>query len=224
MVMVAVETDRDPVEVAAPRIAPLEPRRDRRPVVEHRSDIDRVIVKDHAEFGTLGPGLSLRRVFLDELGDGRRLHPHGLIEPAVDIDRGLHSKRPGPGNRLVIVIRVDRRFLGRLGAAPLAGPDRLGPDVQRVRKQGGSDENEPEEESQSEPCHPEASRGDFSQCVPADNHVDLPLQPQSVELDAPGSAGGGSPSPTGVIRQPPCAWPAKAPRSPSSACRPLRMP
>ena len=124
MVVVAVETHCDVIEVAAPRIAPSEARRDREAVVEHRPDVDRVVVISHVDLGTLGSGLSLRRVLLDEPRECRRLCPHGLVKATVHIDLGLCSDGPRPSRRFVVILGVDGLFRSCL-RAPLAGLGRL---------------------------------------------------------------------------------------------------
>jgi len=147
MVVVTVETDRDVIEIAAPHIAPSEPRCDREAVVEHRPDIDGVIVISHAELGTLGSGLSLRGILLDEIRDRRRLGPHGLIKATVHLDGGSHPDGPRPRRRLVVILGVDCLFRSCFSAS-LAGPGPLCPRAQRGRQQDESEENESEEDSQ----------------------------------------------------------------------------
>ena len=127
MVVETVETDHDVVEVALARIAPSEPPCDRKLVVEHRPDIDRVVVEGDAELGTLGSRRTLIRIFLEQIRDDRSLRPHRLVETTIHVDGGLSANRPRPRSQVVAVLGI---------GAPLAGAAGLRAYVRRGRDQG----------------------------------------------------------------------------------------
>ena len=96
-VMVGVDVDGKPVG-AHDAVPPGEQRHDGvgRRVVEPRADVQRVVVVEEPDLGPLRRGVALARYPLGEPGGRLRLHPGGIVEPAVERRSARPAGRRGP--------------------------------------------------------------------------------------------------------------------------------
>ena len=105
-VVVGVEDDPEGVRVLQIGVAPGVGGDDARriAVVEHRADIDRLVVEEDPDFSALGGGLALEGFGLHEVGQRLGGRPDVFVEPAVDgrrLERGKGAADAGAGRRFV---------------------------------------------------------------------------------------------------------------------------
>ena len=92
VIVVAVHGHREEVRIGHPCIPAGEPGGDRRRVQQPRAHVERVVVVQESDLGSLADREALVRVHLGELRHRRGVVPRHLLQPAVDPDAGGRSE------------------------------------------------------------------------------------------------------------------------------------
>ncbi len=149
VVVVAVQADRDEIEVPLTGVATCQAGRHHSAVVEQGSDVDGIIVVSDAELGALAGRSSLVGILLDEVVDGWCLRPDCLIQTTVELDRRGAPECASPRSQIVVVLRAAQLDLGGPRTPiSLEGRDHLGQESSRQHA-----EAEPQGERREETTH-----------------------------------------------------------------------